>query len=204
MPCKPGEGEFHPQHSVSPTALCLSLTICSLGTRRGWAAVVLPVSFRAKSLEDEPCQVRDREREQQAPWTLPSKTKILPPLQFHSPFLILSRAGRGEVDDRVPLVRPDFWYKLSLALDLAVKSPFPTPLPLFLDLLKCQPPRLVQTPRSASAPALSPWSEQTHPHTHTPACAHTHTHTQHTRAHTAPFSLGGGRPGSVWRLRVGN
>ena len=110
-------------------------------------------------MEAEPCQVRDREREQQAPWTLPSKTKILPalPPKFHSPFLILSRAGKGEVDDRVPLVCPDFWYKLPLTLDLAVKS-FPTLLHPFLDLSKCQPPRLVQTPQSASAPALSPWS----------------------------------------------
>lgn len=135
-----------------------------------------------------------------------SKTKILPalPVQFHAPFPSLSRAGKGEVDDRVPGLCPDFWYKLSLTLDLAVKSPFPTPLHPFLDLSKCQPPRLVQAPRSASAPALSPWSEQKHRHTHTPTCAHTHTHTQHTHAPTAPFRLGGGRPGSVWRLRVGN
>ena len=58
-----------------------------------------------------------------------SKTKILPalPVQFHAPFPSLSRAGKGEVDDRVPGLCPDFWYKLSLTLDLAVKSPFPTP-----------------------------------------------------------------------------
>lgn len=116
-----------------------------------------------------------------------SKTKILPalPVQFHAPFPSLSRAGKGEVDDRVPGLCPDFWYKLSLTLDLAVKSPFPTPLHPFLDLSKCQPPRLVQAPRSASAPALSPWSEQKHRHTHTPTCAHSHPHTAHTCTHSS-------------------
>ncbi|XP_026978156.1 uncharacterized protein [Sagmatias obliquidens] len=115
--------------------------------------------------------------------TLPSKTETLAP-QFCSPFLILPQ--RGEVDHRVPLVCPNFWYKLPLAFDLAVESLFLTPLPPCLDLPKCQPPRLVRTPRSSPTPHLHPGVSRS---TDTCTPLPVHTHSAHVHTHS-PFDAG--------------
>ena len=119
--------------------------------------------------------------------TLPSKTETLAP-QFRSPFLILPQ--RGEVEHRVPLVCPNFWYKLSLAFDLAVESLFLTPLPPHVDLPKCQPPGLVRTPRSSLTPHFHPGvSRSTDTCTPPPVHTLTPTHSVHVHIHS-PFDAG--------------